>query len=95
MLNDVGPVDTVLRRVIHHALTNGAEGMSRTRAIRFSAIEERQIEEFLRNNSFLDFSSMARLAILGFIKDPRITVRAVKETQASESERSHAVLSKQ
>jgi len=55
--------------------------MSKTRAIRFSDEEERQIEEFLRNNSFLDFSSLARLAILNFIKEPKITIRPNKESR--------------
>lgn len=53
--------------------------MARTRAIRFSDSEEKQIEEFLTNNSFLDFSSMARLAILDFLRNPKITVRPVEQ----------------
>jgi hypothetical protein len=53
--------------------------MARTRAIRFSDSEEKQIEEFLTNNSFLDFSSMARLAILEFLRNPKITVRPVEQ----------------
>lgn len=57
--------------------------MSRTRAIRFSTEEEKQIEEFLENNSFLDFSSLARLAILRFIKNPQITVRPVGQSGAT------------
>jgi hypothetical protein len=55
--------------------------MARTRAIRFADSEEQQIEEFLKNNSFLDFSSLARLAILGFIKEPRITVRPIQGSE--------------
>lgn len=53
--------------------------MSRTRAIRFSTSEERQIEEFLRQNPFLDFSSLARLAIMKFIEKPEIEIRPVRQ----------------
>ena len=51
--------------------------MAKTRAIRFSSQEEEKIEEFLKENSFLDFSSLARLAILGFIQDPKIEIRPI------------------
>ena len=53
--------------------------MSKTRAIRLSDQDEKRIEEFLRNNPLFDFSSLARLAILGFIKDPKLTIYPVKE----------------
>lgn len=51
--------------------------MARTRAIRFSDLEEQQIEQFLHENSFLDFSTLARLAIIDFMKNPKITLRPV------------------
>lgn len=54
--------------------------MSKTRAIRFSAKEEQQIEEFLKANPLFDFSSLARMAILGFIKNPKVTIHPVKES---------------
>ena len=54
--------------------------MKKTRAIRLSDNEEQLISEFLRNNSFLDFSSLARLAIIGFIKNPKIIVQPISET---------------
>ena len=62
-------------------------GMARTRGIRFSEIEEKQIEEFLLNNPFLDFSSMARIAILDFIRNPKITVRPVKDKSLAKDPR--------
>ena len=55
--------------------------MRKTRAIRFSDNEEKLITEFLKNNSFLDFSSLARLAIIGFVKNPKITIQPVAETK--------------
>ncbi|MEQ1666662.1 MAG: hypothetical protein ABL927_14955 [Bdellovibrionales bacterium] len=56
--------------------------MSKTRAIRFSKTEETQIEEFLSKNSFFDFSSLARVAILGFIKKPTVSIQPIKTKQA-------------
>lgn len=52
--------------------------MSRPRAIRFSKEEEKLIEEFLEANSFFDFSSLARTAILNFIKNPTVSIRPIK-----------------
>jgi hypothetical protein len=61
--------------------------MSKTRAIRFSDTEDHQIEEFLKKNSFLDFSSLARLAILSFIREPKITVEPVGRGKSSAERR--------
>ena len=52
--------------------------MSKTRAIRVPESEERQIEEFLKQNPFFDFSTLARMAILDFVQNPKITIRPVK-----------------
>ncbi len=57
--------------------------MSKTRAIRFSDSEEKMIEEFLRTNSFFDFSSLARTAILAFIQDPKVQLTPVKKKQTT------------
>lgn len=46
-----------------------------TKAVRFSEEEDKAIKEFLENNPFLDFSSMARLAISKFIENPEITLK--------------------
>jgi len=51
--------------------------LSRTRAIRFTDPEEAQIQEFLFNNPFFDFSTLAKLAITAFINDPKLEVRPV------------------
>jgi hypothetical protein len=63
--------------------------MAKTRAIRLSDQDERQIEEFLRNNPLFDFSSLARMAILGFIKDPKVTIHPVKESVAKGARRAY------
>ena len=52
--------------------------MSKTRAIRFSDKEDRLIEEFLAKNTFFDFSTLARTAILAFMKEPNLVFRPVK-----------------
>jgi hypothetical protein len=51
--------------------------VSKTRAIRFSEGEEKLIEEFLHANPFFDFSTLARMAILNFVKNPKMTIRPV------------------
>jgi hypothetical protein len=61
--------------------------MSKTRAIRFSEREEEQIEEFLRANPIFDFSSLARTAIIAFIRRPNLALKAVKGPRDRQSER--------
>ena len=51
-----------------------------TKAVRFSESEEKSIIEFLEKNPFLDFSTIARLAILNFIKNPEIKLIPVNAT---------------
>ena len=63
--------------------------MAKTRAIRFSDLDERQIEEFLKRNEFFDFSTMARMAILEFIRNPKINVRAVGDEPRLKEKRPH------
>jgi len=53
--------------------------MSKTRAIRFSDAEEKLLNEFLEANPFFDFSSLARFAIMRFIKEPKMELRPIKE----------------
>lgn len=52
--------------------------MTKTRAIRVSEQEEKLIQEFLKKNPFLDFSTLARLAIRRFIENPHLEVRGIK-----------------
>lgn len=51
--------------------------MGKVRGVRFSDKEERSIEEFLRKNPLLDFSTLAKIAILEFIKNPKINLIAI------------------
>lgn len=51
--------------------------MAKVRGIRFTSQEDAFIEEFLRKNSFLDFTTLAKIAILKFIKTPSIDLNAV------------------
>ena len=52
--------------------------MAKTRGIRFKDNEEKMVQDFLKQNPFFDFSSMARLAITKFIEAPELTVKPVK-----------------
>ncbi len=55
--------------------------MTKTRAIRFSKEEESKIEEFLQKNSFFDFSSLARTAIMNFVKAPTVSIQAIRSVE--------------
>lgn len=46
-----------------------------TKAVRFSENEDLEIKEFLKNNPFLDFSTLARLAIQKFIENPELKLK--------------------
>ena len=48
-----------------------------TKAIRLSSKEEALVNEFLEANPFFDFSSLARTAILSFIRQPTIAITPV------------------
>jgi hypothetical protein len=47
-----------------------------TRAVRFSERENEAIKDFLKKNTFLDFSTLAKMAILRFIEKPTIELKA-------------------
>jgi hypothetical protein len=61
-----------------------------SRTVRFSSKEAKEIEQFLRDNPFLDFSTLARLALAEFIRDPKIKINPLyphKNIKAARSER--------
>lgn len=60
--------------------------MSKTRAIRFSEKDERLIQRFLKENSFLDFSTLARIAILKFIESPDLKVKGITSVKENMTE---------
>jgi len=49
------------------------------KAIRFSKREWQLIEKFLDQNPFFDFSSLGRVAISSFIKNPTLKVSPVSD----------------
>ena len=50
---------------------------TKLRSIRFSKTEEAQISKFLKKNPVIDFSTLGRVAILGFIKNPDFKLNPV------------------
>ena len=48
------------------------------RTVRFDKKDLQKIDEFLKQNSFLDFSSLARLSISHFIENPTVQIKAVE-----------------
>lgn len=64
------------------------------RAVRFSEAEEKAITDFLAINSFLDFSTLARLSIIAFMENPEIKLKPIsvntnKEKIKNENLRTH------
>jgi hypothetical protein len=54
-----------------------------TKAIRLTPLEEAQINEFLASNPFFDFSSLARTAILSFVRQPTVVIKPIKDAKHS------------
>ena len=52
------------------------------RTVRFDKTEITKIEQFLRKNSFLDFSSLTRLALNHFIENPTAQIRPLNEKRS-------------
>ncbi len=48
------------------------------KAVRFDEYEEACISEFLSNNPHLNFSTIARISILDFIKNPKISIKPIE-----------------
>lgn len=55
--------------------------MAKVRGVRFTNQEEVLIEEFLKKNSFFDFTTLAKVAILEFIKKPQLIFTPVESSQ--------------
>ncbi len=56
-----------------------------TRAVRFSDSEDEAIKKFIKNNPYFDFSTIARMAILQFIEDPKIDIVANEKENTKDS----------
>lgn len=59
--------------------------MTKTRAVRFSADDEHVISKFLTSNPIFDFSTLARTAILTFVNEPKLKMKAVKRPTLKET----------
>jgi hypothetical protein len=46
-----------------------------SKAVRFSNEEDKAIRDFLEKNSYLDFSTLARIAIVTFIQNPELKLK--------------------
>jgi dolichyl-phosphate-mannose--protein O-mannosyl transferase len=60
--------------------------MGRVRGIRFSDKEEARIKEFLFKNPLLDFSTLAKVAIFEFIKNPQIKLIPIEKALEQEDD---------
>jgi hypothetical protein len=69
------------------------ENLSRT--VRFKESELKLIEEFLERNPFFDFSSLTRIAVIGFIKQPSVQITPVGHKPVSRNSRSKNLTSEQ
>jgi hypothetical protein len=54
-----------------------------SRTVRFKPHELDRIDQFLAQNPFFDFSSLARIAIQKFIENPKLKVSGVKPQSTS------------
>jgi hypothetical protein len=59
--------------------------MGKVRGVRFTVKEDALIEEFLRINPMIDFSTLAKISILDFVKRPQINLRAVGKAAKKEA----------
>ncbi len=55
-----------------------------TKAVRFSDEEDKAIKEFLKNNPFLDFSTLTRLALSKFLESPELQLKPNKKNNRQE-----------
>ena len=61
--------------------------MGKVRGVRFTDREESLIDEFLKKNPLIDFSTLAKIAILEFVKNPQISlVPVLKSLEERESD---------
>jgi hypothetical protein len=55
--------------------------MNQAKAVRFSKEDLALIDLFLQRNDWLDFSTLARISIIQFIKNPDVQIRQVKQEE--------------
>jgi hypothetical protein len=57
-----------------------------TRTVRFQKEESDLIDDFLKRNPILDFSTLARLSITRFVKNPELQLQAVSPKPQKKTE---------
>ncbi len=63
-----------------------------TRTVRFNKKEMNDIEDFLRRNSFFDFSNQIRVAVAEYIRNPKLQINPIrKEPSQTRQERKREV----
>jgi hypothetical protein len=62
-----------------------------TRTVRFEKEEAILIDNFLAQNKFLDFSTLARLAISQFMQNPKISIKPVSRMKLRNRTREKAI----
>ena len=60
---------------------------NKARAVRFSDQEEKEIQEFLKMNPLLDFSTLARMAISQFMKSPKFEITPLNNSLIKKKEK--------
>jgi hypothetical protein len=60
---------------------------NKPRAVRFSEQEEKEIQKFLKMNPLLDFSTLARMAIGQFMKDPKFEMTPLNNNLVKKKEK--------
>jgi len=56
-----------------------------TKAIRISKEDWAQIQQFLRKNSFFDFSTLVRVSLKHFIKNPKLDLISVEDAPVKQT----------
>ena len=59
--------------------------MAKVRGVRFSDKEDTLIEEFLRKNPLIDFSTLAKISILEFVRNPQLNLTPVGKSTKREN----------
>ncbi len=52
------------------------------RTVRFDKKDLSKIDEFLKQNTFLDFSSLARMSITRFIENPTVQIKPLNNSKS-------------
>jgi hypothetical protein len=70
---------------MHNMAQSKTEQDSVTRNLRLKKIESKLIDEFLEMNPLFDFSSLARHAILQFIRNPELELKSISKSYSEQT----------